>query len=178
MISFNFGSKTCIIYFWFRSIHWANLASTWPTPVNTSFILYVSIEYPVPTNACYVLNFSDPSAAAGDAICHMWGDATECAFLFQGWSCDVEQINLVSTSTGMIIRNTIIQYALQWSVLLIYYRYIKRKSHISRCRLIFSLYLWSESGVVDFKCIQYCNHSGCLRISISKLEGIISHCTD
>ena len=92
------------MYYWLRSIHWANIASTWPTPVNTSFILNVFIEYPVPTNACYVMNFSDPSAAAGDATCHMLGDPTECAFLFPGWSCDVEQINSVSTSTGMTIR--------------------------------------------------------------------------
>lgn len=87
--------------YYFRSIKWANLAYVWPTPINTTIDMYLAIEYPVPTNACFVLNFSEPNPIAGDSICYMWGDSSECRQLFPGLNCDVENYNSVSASTGI-----------------------------------------------------------------------------
>ena len=86
---------------------WANLSSNSPLPANYTFNFTLRIQWPLSSNACYILTFGNVYPGYHSYLgpnCVQWGDPTECAFLFPEPSlqnCNQSAVSL-STSLGYL----------------------------------------------------------------------------
>lgn len=84
-----------------RSVLWANISSNAPLPANLTFNFTLGIQWPLSSNACYILTFGNVYHSDLDSNCVQWGDPNECAFLFPEQSLQNCNRSAVSLSTSM-----------------------------------------------------------------------------
>ena len=76
------------------------MSNSGPLRANSTFNFTITIQWPLPSNACYTLDFGNDEPA-----CIQWGATSDCAFLFpeSSFSLCLQSSNSLSFSNGTLL---------------------------------------------------------------------------